>query len=208
MRTWSSLLVLVVAGCATDSPPPIRKGVPEQPAGEGRAIKVTYYRFQKSPKGLPQSTDKKSEELHPEYYVMLSRGWKQKRGNYAGEPFEKSVPHPFKGLDISDNVLQQLAEELDAKGWQELPDCDLTKLGPIQLLNMERTAKSNPTEAAVMRYVTVETPTSKKTVCRRDVLLGGEEISRKFAECELLVMRMAMQYTIQVSVGGSTLVPK
>ena len=207
MRTSLSVLLALLAGCAADSGTTAARKVGE-PATEGRAIKVTYYRFQSSPKGMPQAADQKKDEMHPEYYVMLSRGWKQKRGSFAGEPFEKSVKHPLKGLDIPDDVLQQLVDELNAKGWRELPETDLAKLGPVDLLNMERTAKSNPTEAAVMRYITVETPTSKKSVCRRDVLLGGEEISRKFAQCELAVISIAMQYTIQVSVSGDALVPK
>ena len=208
MRMRCSLLLILAAGCASDATRgPVRPSDPP-PAAAGTAIKVTYYRFQTSPKSVIGATEGKKDDYHAEYYVMLSRGWKEKNGNFAREPFEKAVAAPFKGVDISDHVLEELVAVLKSKGWDDLPEMDLSKLDPVTLISQQRIAKNHPEEAGQMRYLTVETPTAKKTVCRRDVLLGGEEISRKFALCEMQVLRTAMQFTIQVSVGGSSIVPK
>jgi hypothetical protein len=207
MRIRSSGLLILLAACAAEPGKPPPRDVGKPAPAEGKACKITYYRFQQMANNIVGGNPQ-GQELKAHYYVMLSRGWKAKHGSRAGEPFEKTVEHPSKGEDIGDEVLEQLASELVASGWNDLPSFDLSKLTPAQLFQAERLAKRSEAVAAQNRYITVETPAARKTVCVADVLVLGSDMARKFRECEKVVLKTAMQYTIQVSVGTTPIIPK
>jgi hypothetical protein len=208
MRTSCKLAAILalsaLAACETTTtgprdpdkpkPPPVSDGV------EGRAIKVTYFRYTENPK---------THRLEPQYYVMLSRGWKLRYGPWAKEPFEKLVKSPFKGVEILDAHLEEVVAAMNGKGWDKLASFPLESIDQGALLRMDRMARQDTLSATQSRYLTVQVDNVKKTVYWKDILLTADEsITRIFAACELIALKAGMQHTVQVSVETTPIIPK
>ncbi len=90
----------VVAGCQAGGgsgggDPVDNGGDPFQPGVAGKAIKVTYIRF---------NLDPRTKRFVPEYRIMLSDGWRVKNGRSPREPFLKLYKNPFMAGDTGLNL--------------------------------------------------------------------------------------------------------
>ncbi len=155
-------------------------------------MKITCVRF---------NQDQKTQRMKPEYYVMLSRGWKVRFGSWAKEPFERIYKNPFKGVEVPDVRMDELIRAMKAKGWDRLPETDLDRIDIHRLAQVEREARGNPLIATQTRYLTVQVDNARRTVSYEDVLRTGDgRIHQAFVDCELIALKGAMQHTVQVTV--------
>jgi hypothetical protein len=188
MKRSAVLLLLMTAGCSAGGGGPVDPGpLIEAP------IKVTMFQF----------TFNQRRQPIPEYIVMLSRTWTLTYGGMAGEPFERYVRNPYKGTEIRDRDLDVLAKALVTNGWDDLPSFDLETLDQSRLAALEREMRSNPMAEQQYVYITLHTPTGKKTAFGKDALLAGPAVQAKFAKCREIVLMGRLQHTAQ-----STAVPK
>lgn len=189
MRTSPSLclLLLTAAGCGSPSGGAPADRDPFNPA-TARAIKVTYVRFNQDPR---------TRRFVPEYRVMLSDGWRLRHGKSAREPFAKLFRNPFLAESIPDSVLDLLAREMIRFGLEDLRDRPMES---INLQELSRVIQTPHAElAARWRIINVETDRLKRTVVYQDQMTDPE-LAMKFVKVEREVIKVAVQYTAQVSV--------
>lgn len=200
MRTVSRLIALavlpVLCACASaGGPRPTGNGEPDMGV-EGRPIKVTMLKF---------SQDARTGKWKGDYYVMLSRGWKLRYGPWAREPFEKVFRSPFKGVEIQDVRMVEIVAALRSKRWDEFPATSLDRVDVNWLSKVDR----NPGLAPTVRYITVQDGPEPKSVYMEDVrATGNDALYSAYAACELIVLKAAMQHTVQISIETKPIVPK
>lgn len=164
----------------------------EAPVTEGRMLKVTYLRFEK---------DQKSQRFVPAYRVMISRAWHSKYGDNPNEPltklFRRGVRSPFLG-QVPDVHMENLLRELDRKGIGKLrssrpEDIDLVRLAQ---------AEKNPELAQSTRIITIGDETGHRS------FEWEKNVDKAFLDCEKEVLKMAIQYTAQVTTGTEPFMPR
>jgi len=193
-RSIAFSLLLALAACGgpntntnDDGPAP----------GQGKIVKVTYLRFH---------IDERSRKPVPEYRVMLSSSWKAKYGESPNDPFSslyrRGSRSPFLG-EVPDEKMEQLIRELDRHGIAKLRGKDPESVDRVMLQNAEKDVN----EATFTRVITVGDEKGSRSYLYRDNQLSEDTI-RAFTSCEKEVIKMAIQYTAQVSVGSSPVTPR
>ncbi len=172
---------------------------PFTPGETGKAIKVTYIRF---------NFDPRTKKYVPEYRVMLSDGWRAKNGRSAREPFLKIYKNPFLAESIPDVVLAELVGSMIKFG---LNDLRSTTPEMVDLQQLKAIEKTNQAEVAMRwRIINVETDDIKKTILfpQNDDRPSTTGFAAKFAKVEREVIKVAVQWTVQVTYEAPPLVPK
>lgn len=204
------LLALVAAGCGgTGSSNSGTTGGDPFETGASRAIKVTYIRYNLEPR---------AKRWEPEYRIMLSDGWRQKNGQSPREPqFTKIFRHPFLAESIPDEVLVVLAREMVRAGLNDLRDTTIDRINTEELKKIERLSTQDPNvieRVKVLRIINIETEDFKKTVTfydNDDRLMGPpsrDSLSFKFSLVEREVIKVAVQYTVQIRIEANPAIPK
>lgn len=195
-KTVFALAVPFILGCATSQGTPSSANAPSDPfaANEGKAIKVTYIRF---------NWDDKARQFVGTYRIMLSEGWVKKYGASPREPFPRVFPRPYRGEGIPDSMMELLISEMVRFGLHDLNATTADRVDLEALKRVERSTDYNV--VAGWRMINIETDTIRKTVIAKDNLL---ELGQKFNKVETQVVRVANMYTVQVTVERLPTIPK
>lgn len=186
----SSLLALSACAGASDTndgPDP----------ASGKLLKVTYLRFE---------TDPRTKRTTPQYRVMISYSWREKFGDVANEPLAKLFRHgarrPFLG-GVPDEKMEFLLRALRNRGIDKLVS---VRPEDLDLVALNQTEK-DPELAKRTRIITIGDGTVHRSYQFKDVGIS-DDLARIFSGCETDVLRMAIQYTAQVTTETSPVVPK
>lgn len=194
---WRSIVLSVLTLAACESTGSNSSDTEGPDPAQGKVLKVTYIRFH---------IDERTRKPVPEYRVMLSAAWKARYGESPNEPFAKLYRRgsrsPFLG-EVPDDKLVNLLRELDRKGIETLVSKDPEDVDLVMLQNAER----NPQKAELTRVITVGDEQGSRSYIYSDNQLSTEHI-KAFVTCEREVIKLAVQYTAQVSVGTNPVVPK
>ncbi|MBI4564958.1 MAG: hypothetical protein HY716_09735 [Planctomycetes bacterium] len=167
--------------------------------GRGLAIKVSYLRYDYRPD--PKT---RTNRLGHSYFLMMSEGWKNKRGSDANEPFQKIFRDPFYSDSIQDEILIALVRRMEAAGFHELRETPLESIDLDLLRRVEQTQDART--AGRIRVITVETDKFRKTVTYNDNddARGTEPgpLNTIFWHVQREILLLAPQYTVQVSAGA------
>ncbi|MBI2932859.1 MAG: hypothetical protein HYY16_14535 [Planctomycetes bacterium] len=175
---------------------------PQEPApAEGKAVKITYIRF---------NLDPRTRLNRHEYRILVSEGWRSKHGA-PRDAFAKLYRDPFQGT-VPDAVMMQLLEEMRRRGFEELRETSLRAIDPRTLAKVEK----SPDEelGKKWRIIHVETDDFQKTVTfadNDDRLLGTpgkDQLAFKFGKVETEVLKVAFLYTALVSYEAPPMIPK
>ncbi len=172
-------------------------------APQVKAIKVTYIRF---------NWDPKNKRFVHEYRIMLSDGWRQKNGQNPREPFTKLWRDPFKAESIPDTVLDNLVKEMEKFGLNDLNSRAADSINLEELKKVEKLPYERSAEVLRWRIINLETDAGKKTVTfidndDRAVVNNGPQ-ALKFSKVEMQVIKVAAQYTVQVTYDTPPMIPK
>lgn len=194
---WRSIVlsVFTLAACSGGSGSNTTDDGPDP--SQGKILKVTILRFH---------TDERTRKPVPEYRVMLSSAWKAKYGETPREPmarlYRRGSRSPFLG-EVPDEKLVQLLHELDRKGIAKLKSVDPETIDLVALQNAER----NETESQVTRIITIGDDQGSRSYLLKTIAPFTEE-RKIFDACEREVLKMAVQFTAQVSVSSNPVAPK
>lgn len=194
MRGTSILCSFLLAGCAASN-----SGGGENPLPEaGDVLKVTYIRF---------NLDPKTRKYVPEYRVMISSSWRARFGDVSNEPFAKifrmrGTRAPFFG-EVPDDRMHTLFGELKRKGIENLRDVPPEEIDLVGLSQVEK----NQADAPFTRLITIGGEKWHKSYTFRGNN-ATEATIKGFVACEKEVIKMAVQYTAQVSTGAEPFIPK
>lgn len=167
-------------------------------------IKVTYIRFNYNPK---------TRGFVPEYRVMLSASWQDKFGNDPKEPFTRLFPRgskrsPFLGM-VKDAAMKNLLREMESKGLSKLPATKPEDVSLDWLAKLENAPVTDPKDPPTLhgRIITVGGDGWHKSYLIREAELIPE-LHGVFQRVEKEVIKMSVQYTVQVSTDSNPIVPR
>lgn len=171
----------------------------------GKPIKISYVRFVE----LVDPQTGKTKFVH-QYRYMLSRGWMNRKGPKAHEPFEKIWRDVFIAHSVADSTMEEIVQSMMAAGFGDLRE---TQIDQAKVEECKRIGKTGDKVAGQRtRYITIETDDYRRTVCYADnddskpKVIGP--LTQKFCDVESVINPVLGSFTILVGIQSDSTMPR